>query len=80
MIIDIKDWTYLLEDKSRELKEKYRSYFNTNGSVSGAACMRSRMKKELQYTQLILELLSNIKVKEIAISDDVFNFLAALID
>lgn len=47
----------------KELEQQYRSYFDTDGgpstSVSGAACMRSRVTKDLGTLHLIEYLLIN---------------------
>lgn len=54
---------YMLEmvrQRIKILEAKYREYFDTNGpskSISGAACIRSRIKKDLGVLQLLEYLL-----------------------
>ena len=44
----------VLKQRIEELEKKYRSYFNVAGqSYSGAACMRSRVKKDLGTCKLL---------------------------
>lgn len=58
------DKEYMLQTikiRIKELEKKYREYFSTdNGpssSKSGAACMRSRIKKDLDVLKLLEALL-----------------------
>lgn len=44
----------VLKERIAELERKYRSYFDAPGqSYSGAACMRSRVKKDLGVCKLL---------------------------
>ncbi len=52
----------MLTKKAKDLEQRYRLYFDTDGpskSAAGAAVMRARIKKDLDIVKLVLYLLES---------------------
>lgn len=81
------DRDYMLQSvrhRIKELQEKYREYFDTdNGpsrSVSGAACIRSRITKDLGVLKLIEYLLVSCSSKMIIDNDELCRAFDRLVE